>query len=127
MGAQPIATQSVSPSPCCVPSQARARQLDASRQASAKRKRATAGSLEGMIHLESSRFLMGTDYAQGFPDDGEGPVRAVQLDAFYIDRYPVTNTQFAEFVRATGYRSEAERFGWAFVFSGHLRCRRAGH
>jgi formylglycine-generating enzyme required for sulfatase activity len=73
-----------------------------------------------MVKLESARFLMGTDYSKGFPADGEGPVRAIQLDAFYIDRYPVTNAKFAEFVAATGYRTDAERFGWAFVFAGHL-------
>jgi sulfatase modifying factor 1 len=73
-----------------------------------------------MVELESARFLMGTDYKKGFPADGEGPVRAIQLDGFFIDRYPVTNSQFAEFVKSTGYKTEAERFGWAFVFAGHL-------
>jgi len=32
----------------------------------------------------------------------------------------VTNAQFADFVNATGYKTEAERFGWSFVFQGHL-------
>ena len=109
-----------SPSPCCVPTLARAWILDVSREASAQRKRATSGSLENMVRLESARFLMGTDYERGFPADGEGPVRAIQLDGFYIDRYPVTNARFAGFVEATGYQTEAERFGWAFVFAGHL-------
>jgi len=56
----------------------------------------------------------------GYPADGEGPVRAVTLDEFWIDCYPVTNRQFAAFVAAAGYQTEAERFGWSFVFSGHL-------
>lgn len=63
---------------------------------------------------------MGSDYARGFPADGEGPVREVTLDPFYIDRTPVTNLAFAEFVRKTGYRTEAEVFGWSFVFQGHI-------
>ncbi len=64
---------------------------------------------------------MGSDAAIGYAADGEGPVCTVTLDPFYMDRYPVTNRQFGEFVKATGYRTEAERFGWSFVFAGHLK------
>ncbi|HEV2280530.1 MAG TPA: formylglycine-generating enzyme family protein [Acidobacteriaceae bacterium] len=77
-----------------------------------------------MIALPGGSFLMGTDYTDGFPADGEGPVREVFLDAFSIDRYPVTNERFAGFVRATGYRTDAERFGWSFVFWSHIPKRR---
>ena len=77
-----------------------------------------------MIALPGGSFLMGTDYPDGFPADGEGPVREVFVDAFSIDRYPVTNERFAEFVRATGYRTDAERFGWSFVFWSHIPKRR---
>lgn len=63
---------------------------------------------------------MGTEIKEGFPQDGEGPVREVTVDPFYIDHYPVTNDSFAEFIRATDYRTEAERFGWSFVFRGDL-------
>lgn len=59
---------------------------------------------------------MGTDSADGFPADGEGPVRKVRVNPFYIDPYTVSNADFAEFVRETGYRTEAEQFGWSFVF-----------
>ena len=59
---------------------------------------------------------MGTDDAEGFPADGEGPVRRVTVSAFAIDRHCVTNAQFARFVEETGYVTEAERFGWSFVF-----------
>jgi formylglycine-generating enzyme required for sulfatase activity len=59
---------------------------------------------------------MGTDYAEAFQGDGEGPVRPVTLSAFRIDPYPVTNALFEKFVEETGYQTEAERFGWSFVF-----------
>jgi len=75
---------------------------------------------EGMIALPGGRFLMGTDYPYGFPNDGEGPVRPVVLSPFRIDSTPVTNAQFATFADATGYRTEAEAFGWSFVFWSHL-------
>ena len=74
------------------------------------------GSTEGMIYLSGSEFLMGTDDREGFPADGEGPVRRVTLKPFYIDPYTVTIAQFATFVEATGYVTEAEQFGWSFVF-----------
>ena len=59
---------------------------------------------------------MGTDYKHGFPSDGEGPVRPVSLSPFEVDAYPVTNLDFSTFISATGYRTDAERFGWSFVF-----------
>ncbi|PZE20060.1 formylglycine-generating enzyme family protein [Paenibacillus xerothermodurans] len=72
--------------------------------------------VEGMIHLSGGDFLMGTDDGEGFPADGEGPVRTVTLSPFYIDPCTVSNGQFAEFIESTGYVTEAERFGWSFVF-----------
>src|SRR5690242_6778163 len=108
------------PNPCCVPSKQRAALLDISRQASTERRRAADGSTTGMVRLDGGSFLMGTDTNEGFPADGEGPVRNVMVDGFYIDRFPVNNDAFAEFVRATGYQTEAQRFGWSFVFQGHL-------
>src|ERR1700744_3789754 len=69
-----------------------------------------------MVTLPAGTFLMGTDYPHGFPGDGEGPVRPVSLSAFEIDTYPVTNADFAAFVAATHFQTEAEVFGWSFVF-----------
>jgi len=108
------------PHPCCVPSKSRAARLEQSRAASAGRLRAASGSVEGMVKLEGGPFLMGTEDDEGFPQDGEGPIREVTLDAFYIDAGPVTNIQFAEFIRNTKYRTDAEKFGWSFVFQGHI-------
>jgi formylglycine-generating enzyme required for sulfatase activity len=77
-----------------------------------------------MLSLPGGTFLMGTDYAGAFPQDGEGPVRAVTVAAFQIDRYPVTNQLFGRFVEGTGYKTDAERFGWSFVFWSHLSKKR---
>ncbi len=71
---------------------------------------------EGMVQLPGGTFLMGTEDGKGFPQDGEGPVRKVRLDPFWIDARATTNADFAEFVEDTGYETEAERFGWSFVF-----------
>jgi sulfatase modifying factor 1 len=110
--------------PCCVPSRRRAQRLTESQAASSERPRARSGSLEGMIQLEGGTFLMGTEDADGFPADGEGPIRKIALDAFYMDATPVTVQQFAEFAAATKYRTESERLGWSFVFQGHIRPER---
>lgn len=81
---------------------------------------ATAGSSEGMICVDARRFFMGYEGAEAFLADGEGPVREVSLDAFWLDTTAVTNAQFAEFIEHTGYKTESERFGWAYVFIGQL-------
>lgn len=52
-----------------------------------------------------------------FGEDGEDrPGRPVKVPAFAIDRHEVTNRQFASFVAATGYRTQAEREGRSAVF-----------
>jgi formylglycine-generating enzyme len=44
----------------------------------------------------------------------------VRLSPFAIDPHAVTNARFATFVDETGYVSDAERYGWSFVFGGLL-------
>jgi len=62
--------------------------------------------------IPAGTFLMGSrDKA---PD--EAPVHEITLAAFWIDRHEVTVAQFAAFVAATAYRTDAERFGWSGVF-----------
>lgn len=66
---------------------------------------------------------MGNDRAYGFVADGEGPTHRVMVTPFWMDACAVTNEQFNDFVNATGYRTESERFGWSFVFFGQLSPR----
>jgi len=73
-----------------------------------------------MVRLDGGQFTMGTDSDVGFPADGEGPARDVTVAPFYVDKYAVTNAQFLEFVRETGYTTDAERYGWSFVFQDFL-------
>jgi len=65
---------------------------------------ADAGEAE-MIALPGGTFLMGSD--RHYPE--EAPVHRVTVDAFRIDRFPVTNAAFARFVAATGHVTVAER------------------
>lgn len=63
---------------------------------------------------------MGTDSDMAWASDGEGPVREIVLTPFLIDVYAVTNAQWEEFVEATNYQTEAERYGWSYVFTKHV-------
>lgn len=74
------------------------------------------GSRAGMKRLEGGEFSMGTDGPLAWPGDGEGPVRAVRVAPFRLDVCAVSNAQFAVFVDATGFVTEAEKFGWSYVF-----------
>ena len=69
-----------------------------------------------MVQVPRGEFLMGTNDPVGFPADGEGPAREVTVSPFYIDQTTVTNEQFARFIKTTKYKTEADRYGWSFVF-----------
>jgi formylglycine-generating enzyme required for sulfatase activity len=73
-----------------------------------------------MVRLPGGRFRMGTDDEEGFRSDGEGPIRDVELGPFLVDRCAVSNDDFDRFVSDTGYVTDAERFGWSYVFAGFL-------
>ena len=57
-----------------------------------------------MIFIPGGTFRMGSD--QHYPE--EAPAHQVSVSGFWIDRTPVTNRQFKNFVRDTGYRTFAE-------------------
>ncbi|MGW9116598.1 formylglycine-generating enzyme family protein [Streptomyces sp. NPDC055663] len=102
--------------PCCSPSGGRSRAPLPPPGPAPRREAST----EGMVLLPGGEFLMGAEDAEGFPADGEGPVRAVRLNPFRIDAHAVTTERFARFVADTGHVTDAERFGWSYVFAGFL-------
>ena len=72
--------------------------------------------LVAMSRIPEGSVWLGSDDAMGYPADGEGPARQVQLSAFWLDTTAVSNRQFSEFVTASGYVTDAERYGWSYVF-----------
>ncbi len=66
-------------------------------------RRASAGTQ--MLLIPGGTFRMGSD--RHYPE--EAPVHRVTVDGFWMDRTPVTNRQFRDFVRATGHVTVAER------------------
>ena len=71
--------------------------------------------LKNMVFIPGGEFLMGSLEGEGAFD--EHPQHNVYLDAYYIDKYEVTNAQFKEFVEATGYVTDAERKGYGEVWN----------
>lgn len=105
---------------CCTPEHSEPRESASAVARAASFERVTRGATAGMRLIPGGAFVMGNDRDYGFPGDGESPAHAVTLTPFWIDATTVTNERFNEFVNATGYKTEAERFGWSFVFAGHL-------
>lgn len=62
---------------------------------------------DDMVEIPASPFIMGSD--SGDPEDA--PAHEVDLPAFEIDRFEVTNADFATFVETTGYVTDMEKAG----------------
>ena len=69
-----------------------------------------------MVFVEEGPFLMGTDSDEAWDADGEKPVHEVNVGSYWISKCCVTNREFAAFIDDTGFVTEAERFGWSYVF-----------
>jgi len=76
-----------------------------------------ASSSPDMVFIRGGKFLMGTD--DGFPY--EAPAHEVTVESFWMDAHEVTAAEFARFVTATAYVTEAEKFGWSGVFDLETR------
>jgi formylglycine-generating enzyme required for sulfatase activity len=68
-----------------------------------------------MALIPAGEFEMGSEGGVS----NESPVHTVYLDAYWIDRFEVTNAQFALFVDETGYVTTAEEQGWSWVYDGN--------
>lgn len=73
-------------------------------------------------HRQDALFVPGGESFVGTHEpvigpDGEGPERKVLLRDFHLEAETVTVERFAEFVAATGYITDSERFGSSAVFA----------
>ncbi|HEY6405543.1 MAG TPA: SUMF1/EgtB/PvdO family nonheme iron enzyme, partial [Nitrososphaeraceae archaeon] len=60
---------------------------------------------ENMVFIDGGTFIMGSD--KFYPE--EKPVHKVTVNGFWIDKCPVTNRAYSDFVSATNYITVAER------------------
>ena len=68
---------------------------------------------DGMVLLTGGAFQMGQRDGMTY----ETPVHTVTVKPFWMDAREVTVANFARFVAAAGYRTDAEKFGWSGVFN----------
>ena len=80
------------------------------------------------VPIPAGKFIMGSPVDESGRYPNEGPQHEVQITrAFYMGKFEVKVSEFREFVRATGYRTEAEVKGYAWVLrsskpiGGHMQ------
>lgn len=73
------------------------------------------GSDIARVEIPGGPALRGTDDPR-MKGDEESPSHRTTLKPFAMMPTTVTNAMFAAFVEDTGYKTEAEKFGWSFVF-----------
>ena len=61
---------------------------------------------KGMVLIEGNTFMMGSDDSESNQD--ESPIHRVKINSFWMDETEVTNSQFREFITASGYITTAE-------------------
>ncbi|MGF1491843.1 MAG: SUMF1/EgtB/PvdO family nonheme iron enzyme [Microcoleaceae cyanobacterium] len=73
-----------------------------------------------MARIPAGDFLMGYDGPEAL--DNEQPVHLIHLDAYWIDRYPVTCGQYHQFMQAGGYQQPQwwSAAGWDWLQKASL-------
>lgn len=69
-----------------------------------------------LIPIPAGSFTMGDKFGEGYIGDQEQPTAVIQLNSYEMSSTTVTVREFAEFVQATHYQTDAEKYGWSFVF-----------
>src|SRR6478735_12269176 len=93
---------------CCAPTSAATEPRSAAQEAVTPVPRGDR-STRGQVRIPAGTFWMGDSHGDGYASDGERPVHQVRLSGYLIDAKAVTNAQFAAFVKATAYVTDAER------------------
>jgi formylglycine-generating enzyme required for sulfatase activity len=82
-----------------------------------------------MITIPAGEFIMGSTRTQieklvqqygekwRWLFEAEAPQHRVYLPTYRISKYPVTNAQFAEFIKASGYKTTAEKVGSGYIWN----------
>ena len=72
-----------------------------------------------LVLIPSGTFTMGSPETEKYRSDDEGPQRQVTMSSpFYMGVTEVTRGQFAAFVADSGYKTTAEKEGWAYAYDG---------
>ncbi len=79
-------------------------------------RRSGGDSMPEMLRIPAGWFLMGSADSDQQAWSDEKPQHRLYLPEYWIGRYPVTNAQFAAFVRSTGYRTSSEKSSSDFTW-----------
>lgn len=120
MSVEPFAHESVAPPAACCCGPAAPLQLPLRRPSPPPAPaRAATPVAYASVAIPGGRAEIGTDRPV-IAADGEGPRRFQKIKAFRLGTTAVTNADFSAFVAATNHLTEAERFGWSYVFYAHV-------
>ena len=72
-----------------------------------------APAVSGMVFVPAGPAIIGSDDG----DADEKPIQNKDVGAFYIDRFPVTNSEYKRFVRANGRRGPVHKLDWAAAYN----------
>jgi len=75
-----------------------------------------------MVFIPAGEFLMGSPEGEG--ENDEHPRHKVYLDAYYIDKYEVTNQQFAKFLNEWG--KDADENGQKMIYEHDWGIKKVG-
>lgn len=63
------------------------------------------------VFVQGGSFYMGSNYRSY-----EQPIHPITVGDFYIDKYEVTLAEFRKFIKATGYKTTAEKKGFSWIY-----------
>jgi len=70
------------------------------------------------LRIPKGKFVMGSKDDNEMAQDREKPQHTVELSDFWMAKFILTNQHFAEFAKATSYRTTAEEKGSGYVYGG---------
>jgi formylglycine-generating enzyme required for sulfatase activity len=79
-----------------------------------------------MVRVEGGTFTMGCTSEQSDCENDEKPTHRVTVSSFQMGKYEVTVKEFAAFIAATGYRTDADKDGGSYFWTGQAWEKRSG-
>ncbi|MHC6202215.1 formylglycine-generating enzyme family protein [Breznakiellaceae bacterium SP9] len=73
--------------------------------------------LADLVRIQGGTFTMGSPANEAGRYSDEGPQHQVTVSGFYMSRTEVSVEDFRRYVQATGYKTDAERSGGAYVWT----------
>lgn len=86
----------------------------------------TATDQPDLVLVTGGTFSMGCTSEQKDCYDDEKPVTRVTVDDFYMGKYAVTVREFKQFIEATGYKTDADKDGGSYLWTGSEWEKKAG-